>query len=172
MIEYVKGDATRPAGDGPKVLVHCCNDKGAWGAGFVLALSRRWPHVEAAYRTWARTAMADLPTDWRGRVEVTGPFLLGEVQFVLAEPGLWVANLVGQRGTAAMNGEPPIRYEAVTEGLREVRLFAASRGAEVVMPRMGAGLAGGRWERIEEIVEDELTSKDVRVTVYDLVTPP
>lgn len=44
-IAYRVGDATQPVGDGPKILVHVCNDIGAWGRGFVVALSRRWANL-------------------------------------------------------------------------------------------------------------------------------
>ena len=33
-INYLKGDATVPLGDGPKIIVHVCNDIGEWGKGF------------------------------------------------------------------------------------------------------------------------------------------
>jgi hypothetical protein len=32
---------------------------------------------------------------------------------------------------------------------------------------MGAGLAGGQWERIAEIIEAELCNYGLHVTVYD-----
>jgi hypothetical protein len=48
-LNYVIGDATEPQGAGPKVLAHCCNDLGRWGAGFVVALGRRWPITKKAY---------------------------------------------------------------------------------------------------------------------------
>ncbi len=51
-INYVVGDATQPIGEGPKIIVHVCNDVGAWGCGFVLALSERWPVTEQRYRAW------------------------------------------------------------------------------------------------------------------------
>jgi hypothetical protein len=35
------------------------------------------------------------------------------------------------------------------------------------MPRIGCGLAGGRWERVEPLVTAELTDRGVHVTVYD-----
>ncbi|RYD76612.1 MAG: Appr-1-p processing protein, partial [Verrucomicrobiaceae bacterium] len=41
-IHYVTGDATRPEGDGARVICHVCNDIGGWGRGFVTALSKRW----------------------------------------------------------------------------------------------------------------------------------
>lgn len=57
-ITYHIGDATAPDGRGPGVIAHVCNDSGGWGKGFVLAVSRRWPEPEAAYRRWARSAQA------------------------------------------------------------------------------------------------------------------
>jgi O-acetyl-ADP-ribose deacetylase (regulator of RNase III) len=48
-IHYVTGDATAPIGTGHKIIAHVCNDIGAWGAGFVLALSKRWPQPKAEY---------------------------------------------------------------------------------------------------------------------------
>lgn len=157
MISYVVGDATRPAGEGPKVVVHVCNDEGKWGAGFVLALSRRWSAPEAAYRAWAR---GERPGD--------GPFALGEVQFVESEPGTWVANLVGQRGVGWRDGVPPVRYEAIRVGLAKAAAFAAGRGAGLHMPRIGCGLGGGRWDEVARIVESEVIARGVPATVYDL----
>ena len=55
-IEFMTGDATKPVGDGPKIIVHICNDIGGWGKGFVLAISKRWQEPEAAYRGWHKTA--------------------------------------------------------------------------------------------------------------------
>jgi hypothetical protein len=38
------------------------------------------------------------------------------------------------------------------------------------MPRIGCGLAGGNWDTVGAIVEQELGRQGVAVTVYDL--PP
>ena len=35
------------------------------------------------------------------------------------------------------------------------------------MPRIGCGLAGGRWGQVEPIILDELVSLGIEVTVYD-----
>jgi O-acetyl-ADP-ribose deacetylase (regulator of RNase III) len=153
-IEYVVGDATTPTRR-PAIIVHVCNDIGGWGAGFVLALSRRWPEPEAEYRAWSRAVDDRLP--------------LGEVQLVAVEPELWVANLVGQRDIRrAPDGSPPVRYDAIRQGLRAVAEHAISHRASVHMPRIGCGLAGGEWSVVAEIVHDELVDVDVEVVVYDL----
>jgi O-acetyl-ADP-ribose deacetylase (regulator of RNase III) len=160
MIHYLTGDATQPQGDGPKVIVHVCNDVGGWGAGFVVALSRRWKEPEAAYRRWHR----------EGRDHDAGAFELGAVQFVAVGPALWVANLVGQHGLGPAAGVPPVRYGAIQTGLKNVAAFARQQGATVHMPKIGAGLAGGDWDRISRIIEEQLDAKGVGVNVYSL--PP
>lgn len=153
-ITYVKGDATCPQEVGSKVICHVCNDTGAWGKGFVLALSRRWKEPERAYREWhAQHGGND--------------FGLGGVQFVEVEPDTWVANMVGQRGIRKEGGVPPIRYEAVAECLRKVAVRALELGASVHMPRIGCGLAGGEWSEVEPLVVANLCERGVAVTVYD-----
>jgi O-acetyl-ADP-ribose deacetylase (regulator of RNase III) len=156
-VDYVIGDATSPVGEGPRIIVHVCNDVGGWGAGFVLAISRRWPEPESAYRGWHRDGEPLA-------------FELGQVQFVEVEQDLWVANLIGQRGLRREGGKPPVRYEAIRAGLAAVREFARQHGASVHMPRIGCGLAGGSWDEVTRIVEDELTTHAIQVAVYDL--PP
>ncbi len=171
-INYVRGDATQPQGPGPKVIVHCVNDLGRWGAGFVLALSKRWPKAEATYRAWHNKE-----TSGKTTIE-TGPFGLGQVQFVEVvqdepklraedEPKLWVANLIGQHGIGVHESQrAPIRYDAIQRGLRHVHRFALSHEASVHMPKMGTGLAMGSWTNIEQFVQSELPAQVV--TVYDL----
>jgi O-acetyl-ADP-ribose deacetylase (regulator of RNase III) len=160
MIKYIKGDATQPQGSGSRIIAHCCNDEGRWGAGFVKALTRRWPDSENAYRLWFRTGRM-----LNGKVQAIGKFALGSVQFVEVEPKLWVANLIGQHGIRRANNKAPIRYEAIQSGLFKINLQAKLHNASIHMPRMGAGLAGGDWSRIEEIILREV---QVPVTVYDL----
>ncbi|MFG2919383.1 macro domain-containing protein [Kitasatospora sp. NPDC048298] len=155
-ITYVRGDATTPQGKGVKVIAHVCNDLGGWGRGFVLALSRRWPEPEAAYRRWHRE-------------RAKNDFGLGAVQLVPVDPHLWVANLVGQRGirTGRSTGVP-VRYEAIDTGLTALGEHALGLGASVHMPRIGCGLGGGRWERVEPLVTARLAARGVPVTVYDV----
>ena len=127
------GDATAPQGDGIKIIVHVCNDIGAWGRGFVLALSKRWPEVERRYRVWHRG-------------EGPSQFGLGEVQFVQVNSDTWVANLVGQKDIKTRQGIPPIRYDALRKGLRRIAEEAKRMTASIHMPRIGCGLAGGNWD--------------------------
>jgi O-acetyl-ADP-ribose deacetylase (regulator of RNase III) len=148
-IHYIKGDATRPRGDGKKIICHICNDIGAWGAGFVLALSARWDEPEESY--------LDMDTRMLGTVQIVP---------IESEPDILVANMIGQHGVGCdANGLPPIRYGAVRAALAAVNDLAYRIGATLHMPRIGCGLAGGRWEDIEKILHEVCS---VNVYVYDL----
>jgi O-acetyl-ADP-ribose deacetylase (regulator of RNase III) len=146
-INYVVGDATRPIGDGIKIIPHICNDENRWGAGFVLALSKRWTYPEQFYR-----AMPEYP--------------LGHVDILKVEDDIYVANMIAQHLIKPdANGNPPIRYDALQTALKHVNKVAGEMGATLHMPRIGTGYAGGKWEIIEAILQEFVT---VDVTVYDL----
>ncbi len=154
-ITYLKGDATNPKGNDQRVIVHICNDIGKWGKGFVLAISKRWKSPEAVYR--AAFSSRQNPG-------------LGEVQFITVDVNLVVANIIGQSGIRSPSDTKtpaPIRYAAVRKGLQEVAEFAKKENASVHMPRIGCGLAGGRWEEIEPIIIETLVGQGIDVCVYD-----
>ncbi len=154
-IKYLVGDATNLKTLGNKVVVHCCNDIGAWGKGFVLAISKRWPKAELAYRDWYKN-------------RANNDFALGSVQLVQVEQDIWIANLIGQNGIRSKSNLVPIRYDAIEQGLEQVASFALINNASIHMPRIGCGLAGGNWQNISTIIDKTLINKRVSVTVYDL----
>lgn len=153
-IHYVNGDATDPQAERPWIIAHVCNDIGAWGRGFVLALGKRYPFAEKAYRRWYQDEKPEI-------------MQLGRVQHVLVNPpGGWVANMVAQRGIMpSPEGVQPIRYEALAQCLAKVCVKARELGATVHMPRIGCGLAGGKWEDIEKILTS--VTEGVVIYVYD-----
>ncbi|WP_236242179.1 macro domain-containing protein [Streptomyces sp. CC228A] len=165
-IEFIDGDATTPQADGNRIIAHVCNDIGAWGAGFVRALSHRWPEPEKEFRRWYRD-------------RASSGFRLGAVQLVQVDPHVWVANMVGQHGirtragtrtdsgTEPADSGPPIRYEAVGGALHTLAEHALRLHASVHMPRIGCGLAGGTWDRVEPLVVEALGARGIRTVVYD-----
>ena len=90
------------------------------------------------------------------------------MQFVQVADNIWVANMIGQRDVRTISGVPPVRYEAIRNALKRVAAEAAKLKASIHMPRIGCGLAGGKWEEVGKIVEEELVARDVPVFVYDL----
>ena len=151
MIKYIDGDATQPIGEGKKVIAHICNDIGAFGCGFVVAISKRWDSPESYYKALIKS----LPPENR----------LGIVQYCTVEKDIVVANMVAQHDIRrSADGTPPIRYDELRKCLRDVNTYCIVHNATVHAPRFGAGLSGGSWAIIEQIIKEEIT---VPVTIYD-----
>lgn len=176
-IKYLIGDATVPVGDGTKIIAHICNDMGGWGRGFVLALSSRWPvekgssSPEACYRRWKK----------QNHVEY--PFVLGQIQTVWVEDTTFVCNMIAQRdyrplqqGKTLLN-IPNINYSSLLECLTRLKIelyralneqdFEPNDKISINMPRIGAGLGGGDWTKIEKIINSVFEATELPVYVYD-----
>lgn len=166
-ISYVTGDATRPvkATGESVVIAHVVNDVGAWGRGFVLALSREDDTPERWYRRWHA-----------GENLNAQPFALGSNLLVPFGPTvhrLWVANMIAQRGWRRGGLDPQALDLAALETCLSALYGEIGEPydvpvARVVMPRIGCGLGGGRWVDVEPLVQRELADRGVDVTVYSL----
>ena len=158
-IHYIKGDATKPLiTEGEySVICHCGNTLGAWGAGFVLALSKRFPKVKERYLSLIKSIKPDER--------------LGKVGFVKTNKNIVVGNILGQdRIYRSADGKIPLNYEALREGFKNVYdkfIDYKNIPFTIHMPRIGCGLAGGKWEIVEDIIKDEFTKKGIEVYVYD-----
>jgi O-acetyl-ADP-ribose deacetylase (regulator of RNase III) len=150
MITYLNGDATCPQANGPKIIAHICNDKGKWGRGFVLALSKRWLGPEQQYRRWFHSSAR---------------LTLGDIQLVQVAPDIWVANMVAQSGLASGSNPHPLQYDALAQCLEKLAVEVEARQASVHMPRIGTGLGGGNWTSVERLI---LKALSCSVVVYDL----
>lgn len=164
MIHYVRGDATEPVIEtGKRVIAHIVNDEGAWGKGFVCAVSEKWKEPEAYYRKQSKFAKS---------------FRLGEVQWIFVDVDLAVCNMIAQHGLYNPKNPVPLRYDALesclnklAEGVRAVAGTSDSTALErhqssIHMPRIGCGLARGDWGRVSELIAEILW--DIDVYVYDL----
>jgi hypothetical protein len=158
------GDATKPEGSGTKLISHVCNDVGAWGAGFVVALSKKWKEPEAAYRDWYRDRA------YTTAAEKDTPFELGRIQLVPVAPEIIVVNMLAQTGIQSRQvdiARPPLRYGALVKCMVRTAKQAEYLKASIHCPKFGSGLAGGKWEIIEELIKEIWLDQGISVTVYD-----
>src|SRR6185312_6689769 len=130
MIKYVKGDATKPIGDGPKIITHIVNDEGLWGAGFVLAVDRLSARPKRIYQgnhaAYIKQGFTFSP--------------LGMIEVVPVAPNIYVCNMTAQHRTIRTI-EKPICYKSLKVCLAKLTEYAIAEGATVHMPRIGCGLA-------------------------------
>lgn len=152
---FVRGDATRPRGDGPRIVVQVVNDATPrWGGrGFAAAVARTWSHVQKEFIGWVEEDRARLR--------------LGAVHEAQASEDLRIVSMVAQRGYGP-SASPRIRYAALRGCLERLCELAVREEASVHMPRIGTGEAGGSWDVVQELVMGSLCAAGVHVTVYDL----
>lgn len=167
---FKDGNVLEPEETGNLLLVHCCNNIGAFGSGIAGAIAKKWPHVRKSYIAWCND-------DQTNSYETHRQARLGEIQVVKIsgdykqEDGLAVVNLIGQQDVGpGIYGMEPIRYEAIKEGLYKIKELITTKlkkwPTNIVMPRMGCSLAMGKWSNIEKIIYEVFEDIDVNITVY------
>lgn len=160
-IHYVEGDlfaGIQPAEE-TIYLAHVCNCEGAWGAGFVVPLGRRFPAARDAYKQCAGPGYI-------------GSLKLGKTQFVDVQdeqPKVVVANMVAQ----VLGGQRPLYYNYLAICMEQVAaqavpLMEKGVAVRIICPMFGAGLAGGDWNIIEKLIWDTWIRPGLSVTVYYL----
>ena len=88
-----------------------------------------------------------------------------------------VFNLYGQFGYwGRKQGKMDLDYAALRRALKamskNIMRSCTNQGVydslKIGLPKLGAGLAGGDWEIISTIIEEELCSRGLDVTIYVL----
>jgi O-acetyl-ADP-ribose deacetylase (regulator of RNase III) len=152
-LTYLRGDALDSRRE---ILAHGTNALGVFGAGFAAQVARRWPHVADAYRRKYRDE------GWA----------TGDVQLVRVDrPGdttrpWFVANVCSQHDYGRHRDY--VDYPGLSAGLDRLFGWCEPFGFGVAMPKIGAGLAGGDWPRVEGLIRDALIDRDIEVDVYEL----
>ena len=151
--DVVVGDATRPRGTGPKMIVHIVNNhaRAFGGGGFANQLGRNVRHSAETFRAWTIARPDNL--------------VLGSVHIVDLDDGITVASMVAQQGYGD-SASTRLRYAALSDCLVKVRHAAKQRRATVHMPPIGTGSGKGVWELVVAEVKHALCREGVDVTVY------
>lgn len=129
-------------------IAHGCNCSGGFGSGVAKEIAIRYPNVRERYLHRHNTS------GWK----------LGEVQFVTVGEGetRTIANCGTQERYGKPDEGPYISYPAIRAVIKQL-VVAWPDGFAI--PKIGAGLAGGNWDIISEIINEESGSTEVRVYV-------
>jgi O-acetyl-ADP-ribose deacetylase (regulator of RNase III) len=143
-MNIIKGDLIKLAQDGTfDVIIHGCNCQCEMSAGIAKFIRNTFPE---AYE-------ADLKTEKGSRDK------LGTISYATvnkADHEITVINAYTQfdyKGTLVL-----VDYDAVRSVMRAVK--EAFSGRRIGYPKIGAGLAGGDWEILSKIIDEELAGED------------
>jgi len=156
-MQYHQGDLFKFVDglNGSVMVPHIVNDANVMGSGFVVPLYTKWPIVKKLYHQWDMS--------------------LGKTQIVLVkDEEIFVANMCAQSGICSKSTGPrskvnskPIRYASLVRCMEDVAHYVRMYKIDnIVAPMFGSGLAQGRWETIEELIEE--IWGDLNVTVCRL----
>lgn len=148
----IKGDLITFAKLGKfDAIVHGCNCLGVMGAGIAPQIAKAFVGVREA--------------DHSFEVPIRDERRLGKYSKAYQEEiDTWVINAYTQfdiRGRGV--GQPDVNYRAITRVFTS--LNEEFRGKILGIPRIGAGLAGGHWEAINEIIN--LTTPDIKIILVE-----
>lgn len=182
-MKIVNGDCIEVAHNttGSVVIPHVTNNLGAWGSGFVLALSKKWP-------IYLKERSPEFEYRREGKAKS-----LGFCQFVKTSStskdgsSIYVANMCAQLGISSKSTPPdsfsglyndrPLRYSFLMECMREVKrsfydTYNNKALAKIVCPKFGSDRAGGNWDFITELIEEIWGDMDVTVCCLQVRKKP
>lgn len=137
-----------------QLIVHGVNCQRAMGSGFAKQIREKYPDAFEKYIDWCAHQLyykGNQPQSW-----------LGKVQFV-RNTFPTIANCFTQY-SYGRDGKKYVSYDAIDSCLIKVASFAKENDLEVHMPQIGAGLGGGNWSVINEIIEHRLKNvKEVNI---------
>ena len=143
MIEYVKGNLLDVQSG---IIVHGCNAQGVMGSGVALAVKNKYPECFEEYKTEYVQYGLNLGDIiwWNNDLDGTKNLSVSSM--------LFIANAITQQNYGTDRRH--VNYWAIANVFKEVIRQATNTKSVVHFPKIGAGLGGGRWEIIEEIIND------------------
>lgn len=150
-IEYRKGDIFT---FGEEYIVHGCNCFNTMGAGIARRIAGMYPNAKIADAVTQRGLKAKLGsyTHWTGDDIVT--------------PGNTVTIINAYTQYRYSRHEMCVDYDAIAACFCEICEFFPS--GVISMPKIGAGLAGGDWNTIEDILDEISCYYDRVFRIYEL----
>ena len=148
MIKYVKGDIFKGNED---VIVHGCNCFCVMGAGIAAQIKQHYP---AAYDEDRQTTS--------GNREKLGSYTFAICPHIYNKDKMvTMVNAYTQYDMGAWN--KPFDYEAFEIVLGKIKNHFKVQ--TIAMPKIGAGLAGGDWNKIESIINTIFADREIVVYV-------
>jgi O-acetyl-ADP-ribose deacetylase (regulator of RNase III) len=149
-MKIVEGDLITFALEGQfDVIVHGCNCFCTMGAGIARVIQEEFPEAYAA----------DLVTIKGDRNK------LGNFSFATVKRNKHEITIVNGYTQFHFHGDSVlVDYDAIQSLFKKVKQQYS--GKRIGYPKIGAGLAGGDWERISRIIDRELAEENHSLVIY------
>ena len=162
-INYIHGDLIELAKEGKfDVIAHGCNCMSTMGAGIAPQMAKAFGcdrfDMERRGRNINKLGNIDYSTLVLGEDAMLNT---GKNQYLTVVNAYTQYNYGRNHSDGVSN---PFDYEAFTMCMRKMN--TVFKGKHIGLPKIGAGLAGGDWEKIEQIINCELYLCTVTIVTY------
>lgn len=147
-IEYHKGNLLDVKSG---IIIHGVNAQGVMGSGVALAVKQRFPEAYQRY-------MLDYND---------GSLRLGTSSYQRVSDNLYIANACTQE-YYGRDGQRYVNYMAICSCFYKIFQWARTQGYACHFPKLGAGLGGGSWEVIQQLINDCDPENKVRKICWEL----
>lgn len=157
MLKTISGDLIEMAKAGMfDVIIHGCNCFNTMGAGIAKQIRATWP---GAYYVDCKTPNGDI-----AKLGTCSQY----VARVLNNKPLLIINAYTQFRYYGEENERLVNYDAIRSVFHNLGKLTSVLGikARIGIPRIGAGLAGGDWNVIRQIIEEETNDLDITLVEY------
>jgi len=149
-MKVTEGDLIKKAKEGDfDLIVHGCNCFCTMGGGIAKGIKSEFPEAFDADQATPKGSKDKLGTCSFAKIEREGIQLIvvnGYTQFDYRGHGV------------------KVDYDAVRSCMKWIKEHF--EGKRIGLPKIGAGLAGGDWGRISQIIDEELAGEDVTLVIY------
>jgi O-acetyl-ADP-ribose deacetylase (regulator of RNase III) len=154
-MNVIKGDLIKLAKEGRfDVIVHGCNCMHCFGAGIAFQIRKHFPDAFIADCETVRGDIAKLGTISRAIIDIGKDYRLHVVNaYTQARP---------EHGRGRFVGE----YGAIRSCFKEINKRYPRM--HVGYPMIGAGLAGGDWDIISRIIDDEMDGNNHTLVEWNI----
>lgn len=137
------------------VIIHGCNAQGVMGSGVALEVKTRYPEAYNLYKRYCDSIS--------NKKELLGatPAWTNSGDTIDPNRDLIIINAITQEHYGRAPNHRYVSYEAIQECFDQIHTMCKVIGvSEVNFPLIGAGLGGGDWQIISEIIKDSMQGID------------
>lgn len=136
------------------IIAHGCNAAGGFASGVAGQVAHLFPNVKRAYHDKHKS----------------DGLRLGDIQVVAVNNGpptlQYIVNMITQEKYGRETGVTYVSYPAIELGMTTLLRFAEGAELSVAIPRIGAGLGGGKWDKILKIIRDVVSQYNVELEIW------
>ena len=134
------------------LIAHGCNAQGVMGSGVAKAIRAKYP---------------DAYNEYKKRYDNQGLNLGDIIPVVIYQHhNKIIINCITQEFYGRDSDKIYVNYTAIEQCMRKINNYYSIGVDCIALPKIGAGLGGGDWNAISDIIERELTN--IQPIVYEL----